>query len=100
MYCANCGVKLADGQRFCPVCNTRAYHPDIPPSNASPTYPNKDFQSEEYNRRGLLLVISILWFLPLALPLIFELAWHATVTWSGLVAGGVLLGYIIIVLPS
>ena len=99
MYCANCGVKLADGQKLCPVCNTRAYHPDLPRSDASPSYPNKEFQSEEYNRRGLLFVISILWFIPFALPVIFELSWHATVTWSGLVAGGVLLAYILVVLP-
>ena len=99
MYCANCGVKLADGQKLCPVCNTRAYHPDLPRSDASPSYPNKEFQSEEYNRRGLLFVISLLWFIPFALPVIFELSWHATVTWSGLVAGGVLLAYILVVLP-
>lgn len=99
MYCANCGVKLADGQKLCPVCNTRAYHPDLPRSDASPSYPNKEFQSEEYNRRGLLFVISILCFIPFALPVIFELSWHATVTWSGLVAGGVLLAYILVVLP-
>lgn len=99
MYCVNCGIKLADGQKFCPVCNTRAYHPDVPASDAPPVYPNKEFQSEEYNRRGLLFVISILWFIPFVLPVIFELAWHATVTWSGLVAGGVLLGYIMLILP-
>ena len=99
MYCVNCGIKLAEGQKYCPVCNTRAYHPDIPQSDAHPTYPNKEFQSEEYNRRGLLFVITILWFIPFVLPVIFELAWHATVTWSGLVAGGVLLGYIVLILP-
>ncbi|MBR6741927.1 MAG: hypothetical protein IKM09_00640 [Clostridia bacterium] len=99
MYCCNCGVKLSNGQKICPVCNTRAYHPDMPEGDAAPTYPNKEFQSEEYNRRGLLFVISVLWLLPLALPLIFELAWHAEVTWSGYVAGGVLLGYIVLILP-
>ena len=99
MYCANCGVQLSEGQKYCPVCNTRAYHPDIPESNASPAYPNKEFQSEEFNRRGLLFVITILWFLLFSLLMIFELAWHATVTWSGIAAGGVLLAYILLVLP-
>ena len=29
MYCANCGVKLADSEKVCPLCKTVAYHPDI-----------------------------------------------------------------------
>ena len=98
MYCIKCGVELSRGQEICPLCNTRVYHPDLPVEGA-PTYPRKPFQSEEFNRRGLLFVISILWFIPFALPVIFELSWHATVTWSGLVAGGVLLAYILVVLP-
>jgi len=99
MYCIKCGVQLSEGQKICPVCNTAVYHPDFPESNALPTYPKKEFQSEEYNRNGLLFVITVLWLIPLMLPVIFELSWHLSVTWSGFVAGGVLLGYIIIILP-
>ena len=29
MYCINCGVKLADSEKRCPLCGTVPYHPDI-----------------------------------------------------------------------
>ena len=98
MYCIKCGVELSRGQEICPLCNTRVYHPDLPVEGA-PTYPRKPFQSEEFNRRGLLFVITVLCLIPLLLPMIFELSWHSEVNWSGYVTGGVLLGYILMVLP-
>ena len=98
MYCIKCGVELSDGQTVCPVCNTRVYHPDLP-TVGSPTYPKKEFQPEEFNRKGLLFVISVLALLPMLLPMVFELMWHGTVNWSGYVAGGVLLVYLFLILP-
>lgn len=98
MYCIKCGVELSEGQETCPVCNTRVYHPDFPVA-AKPTYPKKDFTSEAFNRKGLLLALTLLFSLPLVLPILFDLIWHATVTWSGYVAGGVLLGYVTVLLP-
>lgn len=99
MYCIQCGVELSPGQRACPLCGIRVYHPDLPTDKASPTYPQTAFTSEEFNRRGLLFVISMLCLLPLSLPLIFEFLWHGTITWSGYVAGAVIFCYICLILP-
>ena len=60
MFCVKCGVELTEGTKICPVCATRVYHPDLPVTDASPTYPRKDFESEEFNRRGILFVLTIL----------------------------------------
>lgn len=98
MYCIKCGVELSDGQEICPVCNTRVYHPDLPVPARS-TYPKKEFVSEAFNRQGFLLALTLLCAIPLLLPTVFDLLWHATVTWSGYVAGGVLLGYVVVLLP-
>ena len=98
MYCIKCGVELSAGQTVCPICHTRVYHPDLPITD-SPTYPKKEFQSEEFNRNGLLFVISVLWLLPTLLPMIFELSWHGEVSWSGYVLGAMLLSYVTLVLP-
>ena len=98
MYCIKCGIELSDGQEICPVCKTRVYHPDLP-VKASPTYPQKEFQSEEFNPRGLLFVITICMALIMTLPMLFEIMWHDSVDWSGYVAGGVLLFYTILILP-
>lgn len=100
MYCIQCGVALSPGQTVCPLCGTRVYHPDIPPVEEKPTYPRKEFQSEELNLRGLLFVITILWLLPLILPLIFEYFVRHQITWSGIAAGGLLLTYIYLILPA
>ena len=39
MYCVKCGVELADGEKQCPLCGTRVYHPDIQTNEAFPPYP-------------------------------------------------------------
>ncbi len=98
MYCIKCGVGLAKGQTACPLCGTRVCHPDFPVEEI-PTYPKKEFPSEAFNRIPLLFVITILWLLPLFLPLILEYAILQRVTWSGYVTGGVALAYLFVFLP-
>jgi hypothetical protein len=98
MYCIKCGVGLADGQSACPLCGTKVAHPDFPVTE-KPTYPKGDFPSEAFNRVPLLFVITILWLLPLFLPLILEYAILQKVTWSGYVTGGVALAYLFVFLP-
>lgn len=98
MYCIKCGAELSDGQTLCPLCGTRVYHPDFSVTD-DPTYPKKEFKSEEFNRKGILFVITILAALPLILTLVFESSVHGEVSWSGYVAGAILLGYIGLILP-
>ncbi|MBE6635780.1 MAG: zinc ribbon domain-containing protein [Ruminococcaceae bacterium] len=99
MYCIKCGVQLSDGQKICPICETRVYHPDIEIPDDMHTYPKKDFKSEAFNRKGLMFAITILFAIAAILPTILELSWHERVHWSGYVAGGVILAYLIYVLP-
>lgn len=98
MYCINCGARLSDGQILCPICNTRVYHPDFEIKEKS-AYPKGAFVSEEFNPKGLLFVLTVLCLIPLLLPIILELVWQGTVSWSGYVAGGTLLFYLGCILP-
>lgn len=98
MYCIKCGAKLSDGQTMCPICETRVYHPDFNIEEEN-TYPKIPFQSEEFNRKGLMFVLTMLFLIPIFLPIILELDWHRTVTWSGYVSCGTILFYIAFVLP-
>ena len=100
MYCIKCGTQLSEGQTICPICETKVYHPDFEIPADKSTYPKKDFKSEEFNRKGFMLVITIIFLIPLFLPMILELSWHHKVEWSGFVLGGVLLFYIALILPS
>lgn len=99
MYCVKCGAELSEGQKICPICETKVYHPEFPVKENMDTYPKKEFVSEEFNPRGVLFVVTILSAIAMAIPLLFELTWHIRVGWSGYVAGGILLTYIIFVLP-
>ena len=100
MFCIKCGVELSDGQTVCPLCSTKVYHPDLAPTNTPPTYPKQEFQSEAINRKGILFVITVLYLLPLLLPMLFELAFADGIDWSGFVAGGTLLSYLFFILPA
>lgn len=98
MYCIKCGAELSAGQTLCPLCNTRVYHPDIQ-NEANPTYPKRDFPSEQVNRRGVMFILTILYLIPLILPPLFELSFHGKIDWSGYVTGGVILFYLFFLLP-
>lgn len=99
MFCIKCGVELTDGQSICPVCGTRVYHPDVPIKEAPPTYPKKDFESEEFNRKGILFVVTILMALTAALAIMFDVSLNGSDTWGGYVAGALGVCYFCIVLP-
>ncbi|MBQ7378150.1 MAG: zinc ribbon domain-containing protein [Clostridia bacterium] len=99
MFCIKCGVELTDGQTLCPVCGTRVYHPDFPVKEAVPTYPKKDFESEEFNRKGILFVVTIILTLISALAIMFDLSLNGHVTWAGYVAGGLGVFYFCVIMP-
>ena len=98
MYCVKCGAMLSDGQTTCPICETRVYHPDISVAEEN-TYPKIPFESEEFNRGGLMFVITMIFLVPLILPILLELGWHSDVSWSGYASGGTLIFYVAFVMP-
>lgn len=99
MYCIKCGIELSDTERICPICNTKVCHPDFVADVSKATYPVKEFKSEEFNRTGLLFVITIIWLLPLFLPLALDLSLHSEITWSGYSSGGLIFAYLCLILP-
>ena len=99
MYCMRCGAKLADTEKKCPLCGTAAFHPDIVRPDASPLYPQENFPEPPVNSKGALAIVSTLFLIPLLITLLTDLHLHEKVTWSGYVMGGLLLGYLVFVLP-
>lgn len=98
MYCIKCGIELSDGQKICPICQTRVYHPDFK-SEGLPTYPRKSFKSEEINIRGLLFVVTLLHLIPIIFALILDYNLNDKIDWTLYVVGAVLIVYISVVLP-
>lgn len=100
MFCAKCGVELANSEKNCPLCGTRAYHPDITREEGEPPYPKKDLPKEEFNRAGILFIITTLFALPFLLAPICDVSITGKVTWSAYVSLSVLLAYIVLILPA
>ena len=98
MFCIKCGIELSDGQKICPICQTRVYHPDIK-NEGTPTYPRRAFKSEEINIRGLLFVVTLLHLVPIVFAVILDLNLNGKFDWTGYVVGAVLLFYVAAVLP-
>lgn len=100
MYCVKCGVELADSEKLCPLCGTRVFHPDMPRRDAEPPFPpDERLRPEDVNRSGLLFVLTVLTLLPAVLCIICDWRINGAIVWSGYAAGGVLLLYIIVLLP-
>lgn len=97
MYCANCGVKLADTEQSCPLCGLAAYHPALPPRDAEPLYPQREPQV--IRKQAALIVLTTIFLIPLLITLLVDLRISQTVTWSGFVIGALITGYVLLILP-
>ena len=99
MYCVNCGVELADTEKVCPLCGVVAYHPDIPRQNGEPLYPSEKFPEKRVSPMGAKIIVSALFLLPVLITMLCDFQLHDRVTWSGYVIGGIIVAYVICVLP-
>jgi len=108
-YCVECGVKLADSEKICPLCSTVVINPNnTEESSAERPYPSSvERQIRGLNRRELAWIVFMFILLPVGASVIIDLltgaeAFH--LTWSVFVLGsGCLLGVwalVPIVFPS
>lgn len=99
MYCANCGVKLADTEKRCPLCGTEAYHPEIKRPEVDPLYPQDFVLKHEISMATTHIIVLTLFLISIIIPLYCDLYIDRNLTWSIYVAFAVALIYIIIILP-
>lgn len=99
MYCVKCGVKLADSEKICPLCGTKAYHPDIEREEGNTIYPKRKYPAPEEKALGLPVFFTAVFTIPLLVVLICDLRFNSAITWSGIVAGALALLYVWFVLP-
>ena len=100
MYCVKCGVELADSEKVCPLCGTRVFHPDLTRRQGEPPYPPEErIRPEDVNRSGILFLLTALVFIPAVISVLCDWRINGTIVWSGYAAGGILLLYIMVILP-
>ena len=100
MYCIKCGVELADSEKVCPLCGTRVFHPDLPCGQAEePPYPPAEHLNEEVSRVGAMFVVTVCMLLPAVICVLVDWRVNGGIVWSGFAVGGLLLLYVLTVLP-
>lgn len=99
MYCVNCGVKLADTEKQCPLCGVVAFHPDIDRPEGERLYPQEKYPAPQVNSKAAVIVLSTFFLMPILITLLCDLQINGTVTWCGYVIGALLVGYVMLVLP-
>lgn len=99
MYCVKCGVKLADTEKKCPLCDTVVCHPDFPPSQEKPLYPADPMPKGPSGLKALGGVVIILFLVPLVISFFSDMHPDGRMDWFGYVAGGLILAYVTIALP-
>ena len=99
MYCIQCGVKLAESEKQCPLCGTRVFHPDFDMPDGHPPYPKGKLP--ETAPRSFLghIILTALFLIPILVVPLCDIQLNGAVTWSGFVTGALLLSYVMFVLP-
>ena len=79
---------------------SRVFHPDMPRQQGEPPFPPEpSAHPEEVNRSGALFILTMLAVLPIVICILCDWSLNGTIVWSGFASGGVLLLYILAVLP-
>lgn len=99
MYCINCGVKLADTEKSCPLCGVVVFHPQLRQEDVEPLYPHEHFPEPQVAPRTAQIVLTTMFLLPMLVTLLCDLQISGAVTWSGYVAGALAVAYVMFVLP-
>lgn len=99
MYCIKCGVKLEKTELKCPLCGTVPYHPDIETEVVPPVYPENSYPITKINLKISLFIVSTMFLLAGIITFLCNLQVSGDVTWSGIVIGALIVGYISFILP-
>lgn len=99
MFCINCGVKLADSESCCPLCGVTVFHPDLDRPDGDPLYPPHRKPMPQVSSRGIQIVLTTIFLIPLLITLMSDLQLNDGITWSGFVIGALLVTYVISVMP-
>ncbi len=99
MYCIKCGVKLADTEKKCPLCNTVVCHPDFKQTAQRPLYPSNKMPKSNSGVKALNGAVIFLFFIPLLVCFFADLSLDGNLEWFGYVAGALVVAYIAFALP-
>lgn len=99
MYCIKCGVKLADSEKKCPLCDTVVCHPDFENMERGNLYPKNKMPNTVSNAKTVNGVILILFMIPLIICFLTDIKINGRLDWFGYVAGALAVSYVMFAFP-
>ncbi len=99
MYCIKCGVELADSEKKCPICGTVPYHPELKRNITAPRYPEYTEQTKHITRRTVMFIVTVLFAIAAIQIAICDIVITGGISWSAYASGGVILLYLLAILP-
>ena len=98
MYCVKCGVKLKNGVKSCPLCDTPVWNPDSAKEESA--YPDHYPRAQKESNLPFAVIMTVICVLSILIILTVCLRLYGELRWGGYSIGGIALFYIIAVLPS
>lgn len=100
-YCVNCGVKLADSEKVCPLCDTEVQNPKQPRAEPvkRPYSDRVDTIIERVDRKFGVWLASMVLLIPAVVTLISDLMTSFSISWSAYVVGACIVVYFLILFP-
>ena len=99
MYCIKCGVVMDDGEKQCPLCKTRVYHPDYISEKKEETFPKDKLPKAEKRSLFIPALLTGIFLLPILIVTLCDIQFMGGITWSGYVTGALILLYSATILP-
>ena len=102
-YCVNCGVRLGEPERKCPLCGVQVINPVQPVNpDTPPNHPLPDegrYRPERFDRRTIASIISSALALPALLSGAVDLIYGGALSWSLFVIGAAVMIWVFSALP-
>ena len=100
-YCVNCGVELADSEKYCPLCHTEVLNPRSPfKEPAEYPYPRQiERIASHIDRRFFASIATFVLLFPAFITIICDLLPDAALSWSAYVIGALAVLFVWVVMP-
>lgn len=89
-YCVNCGVKLKESEKVCPLCNTKVINPNNLKPEFIPAYSQNIEKAKKVNKKYLCFLITIILMGVTIITVLCNLIFTGNITWSIYVVASIL----------
>ena len=89
-YCVNCGVKLKESEKVCPLCNTKVINSNNLKTEFIPAYSQNIEKTKKVNKKYLCFLITIILMGVTIITVLCNLIFTGNITWSIYVVASIL----------